>query len=88
MMVIIIPEPLFPLRQMQALKRMEHALTMATEQLDFTRSVYDELQAKVTKSAPEQIHTLTVNCIMVSWYVFCAVQHFQRKRRVASYSDR
>ncbi|XP_029017231.1 coiled-coil domain-containing protein 146 [Betta splendens] len=34
-------------RQMQALKRMEHALTMATEQLDFTQSVYNDLEAKL-----------------------------------------
>ncbi|XP_047431349.1 coiled-coil domain-containing protein 146 isoform X2 [Mugil cephalus] len=34
-------------RQMQALKRMEHALTAATEQLDHTRSIYNELQAQL-----------------------------------------
>ncbi|XP_026219495.1 coiled-coil domain-containing protein 146 [Anabas testudineus] len=34
-------------RQMQALKRMEHALAMATEQLEFTQSVYNELQAQL-----------------------------------------
>ncbi|XP_069565330.1 coiled-coil domain-containing protein 146 [Brachyistius frenatus] len=34
-------------RQMQALKRMEHALTMATEQLDHTQSVYNQLQAQL-----------------------------------------
>lgn len=38
----------FPLRQMQALKRMEHALTMNTEQLEHTQSIYNELQAQVT----------------------------------------
>lgn len=32
---------------MQALKRMEHALTMATEQLEHMQSIYNELQAKV-----------------------------------------
>lgn len=39
--------PLFLLRQMQALKRMEHALAIATEQLQFTQSIYNELQAQV-----------------------------------------
>ncbi|XP_039999054.1 coiled-coil domain-containing protein 146 isoform X1 [Xiphias gladius] len=34
-------------RQMQALKRMEHALTMATEQLEHMQSIYNELQAKL-----------------------------------------
>ncbi|XP_034529312.1 coiled-coil domain-containing protein 146 isoform X2 [Notolabrus celidotus] len=33
-------------RQMQALKRMEHALITATEQLEHTRSIYSELQAQ------------------------------------------
>ena len=35
------------LRQMQVLKRMEQALTMATEQLEQTQSVYCELQTQV-----------------------------------------
>lgn len=47
-MIMINTVPLFVLRQMQALKRMEHALAMATEQLEFTQSVYNELQAQVT----------------------------------------
>uniref|UniRef100_A0A3Q3RYK6 Coiled-coil domain containing 146 n=1 Tax=Mastacembelus armatus TaxID=205130 RepID=A0A3Q3RYK6_9TELE len=34
-------------RQMQALKRMEHALTMATEQLGHTQSIYSALQAQL-----------------------------------------
>lgn len=40
--------PVFLLRQMQTLKRMEHVLTMATEQLENIQSVYNELQAQVT----------------------------------------
>uniref|UniRef100_A0A671Z1W4 Coiled-coil domain containing 146 n=1 Tax=Sparus aurata TaxID=8175 RepID=A0A671Z1W4_SPAAU len=34
-------------RQMQALKRMEHALTMANEQLKHTQSIYNDLQAQL-----------------------------------------
>ncbi|XP_044041610.1 coiled-coil domain-containing protein 146 isoform X2 [Siniperca chuatsi] len=34
-------------RQMQALKRMEHALTTATEQLEHMESIYNELQAQL-----------------------------------------
>ncbi|XP_018540672.1 coiled-coil domain-containing protein 146 [Lates calcarifer] len=34
-------------RQMQTLKRMEHVLTMATEQLENIQSVYNELQAQL-----------------------------------------
>ncbi|KAF7648540.1 hypothetical protein LDENG_00155220, partial [Lucifuga dentata] len=34
-------------RQMQLLKRMEHALTLATEQLENTKSIYNELQAQL-----------------------------------------
>ncbi|XP_038594903.1 coiled-coil domain-containing protein 146 [Micropterus salmoides] len=34
-------------RQMQALKRMEHALATATEQLEHTQSIYNELQAQL-----------------------------------------
>nr|XP_020455145.1 coiled-coil domain-containing protein 146 isoform X2 [Monopterus albus] len=34
-------------RQMQALKRMEHALTVATEQLQQTQSIYNVLQAQL-----------------------------------------
>nr|XP_019948010.1 PREDICTED: coiled-coil domain-containing protein 146 [Paralichthys olivaceus] len=34
-------------RQMQALKRMEHALTTATEQLGHVQTIYDELQAQL-----------------------------------------
>ncbi|XP_070785470.1 coiled-coil domain-containing protein 146 [Enoplosus armatus] len=34
-------------RQMQALKRMEHALTAATEQLEHTQSICNELQAQL-----------------------------------------
>ncbi|KAM9334637.1 coiled-coil domain-containing protein 146 [Symphorus nematophorus] len=34
-------------RQMQALKRMEHALTTVTEQLQHTQSIYNELQAQL-----------------------------------------
>lgn len=35
-------------RQMQTLTRMEKALATATERLEHTRSVYNELQAQVT----------------------------------------
>ncbi|XP_030004185.1 coiled-coil domain-containing protein 146 [Sphaeramia orbicularis] len=34
-------------RQMQAIKRMEHALAMAMEQLKHTQCIYDELQAQL-----------------------------------------
>ncbi|KAI3366797.1 hypothetical protein L3Q82_009457 [Scortum barcoo] len=34
-------------RQIQALKRMEHALTMSTQQLEHTQSIYSELQAQL-----------------------------------------
>ncbi|KAA8580115.1 hypothetical protein FQN60_005650, partial [Etheostoma spectabile] len=34
-------------RQMQALKRMEHALTMATEQLEHTQFIHNELRAQL-----------------------------------------
>ncbi|XP_049423271.1 coiled-coil domain-containing protein 146 isoform X3 [Epinephelus fuscoguttatus] len=34
-------------RQMQALKRMEHALAMATEQLEHTQYIYKELEAQL-----------------------------------------
>ncbi|XP_071358990.1 coiled-coil domain-containing protein 146 [Trachinotus anak] len=34
-------------RQMQALKRMEHALTLATEQLEHMQSIYNDLQAQL-----------------------------------------
>uniref|UniRef100_A0A8C4IMF7 Coiled-coil domain containing 146 n=1 Tax=Dicentrarchus labrax TaxID=13489 RepID=A0A8C4IMF7_DICLA len=34
-------------RQMQALKRMEHVLATATEQLECTQSIYNELQAQL-----------------------------------------
>ncbi|XP_028425879.1 coiled-coil domain-containing protein 146 isoform X2 [Perca flavescens] len=40
-------------RQMQALKRMEHVLTMATEQLKHTQSIYDELRAQLD-AVPKQ----------------------------------
>ncbi|XP_078099199.1 coiled-coil domain-containing protein 146 [Sander vitreus] len=40
-------------RQMQALKRMEHALTMATEQLEHTQSIYNELRAQLN-AVPKQ----------------------------------
>ena len=46
MMMMVVPVFLF--RQMQALKRMEHALTMANEQLKHTQSIYNDLQAQVT----------------------------------------
>lgn len=39
---------MFLLRQMQALKRMEHVLTLATEQLENTQSIYNDLQGQVT----------------------------------------
>lgn len=39
------------LRQTQALKRMEHVLTVAAEQLQHTRSVHDGLKAQVTAAA-------------------------------------
>lgn len=37
----------FILRQMQALNRMEHALTAATEQLEHTQNIYEKLKAQV-----------------------------------------
>lgn len=37
----------FILRQMQALNRMEHALTAATEQFEHMRNIYEKLKAKV-----------------------------------------
>ncbi|XP_008277135.1 coiled-coil domain-containing protein 146 [Stegastes partitus] len=40
-------------RQMQVLKRMEHALTMATEQLELTQSIYNRLQAQLD-AVPER----------------------------------
>ncbi|XP_034718803.1 coiled-coil domain-containing protein 146 isoform X1 [Etheostoma cragini] len=40
-------------RQMQAFKRMEHALTMATEQLEHTQSIYNELRAQLD-AVPKQ----------------------------------
>lgn len=38
----------FLFRQMQTVMRMEHTLATATEQLERTRSIYNELQAEVT----------------------------------------
>ncbi|XP_059182106.1 coiled-coil domain-containing protein 146 [Centropristis striata] len=40
-------------RQMQTLKRMENALSMATEQLEHTQSIYNELQAQLD-AVPKQ----------------------------------
>ncbi|KAL3977350.1 olfactory receptor [Sarotherodon galilaeus] len=37
----------FILRQMQALNRMEHALTAATEQLEHTQNIYEKLKAQL-----------------------------------------
>lgn len=48
MMMMMMMVPVFLFRQMQALKRMEHALTMANEQLKHTQSIYNDLQAQVT----------------------------------------
>uniref|UniRef100_A0A3Q2P600 Coiled-coil domain containing 146 n=1 Tax=Fundulus heteroclitus TaxID=8078 RepID=A0A3Q2P600_FUNHE len=41
-------------RQMEALKRMEHAVAMATEQLVCTQSAYKEIQAQVLDAVPER----------------------------------
>lgn len=48
MIMVMNMKCVFLLRQMQALKRMEHALIMATEQLEQTQSIYNQLQAQVT----------------------------------------
>ena len=48
MMMMMMMWPVFLFRQMQALKRMEHALTTASEQLKHTQSIYSDLQAQVT----------------------------------------
>lgn len=39
---------MFLFRQMQALKRIEHTLRTANEQLEHTQVIYNELQAQVT----------------------------------------
>lgn len=48
----------FLIRQMQTLMRMEHMLATATERLERTRSIYNELQAQVTDPCVARFETI------------------------------
>lgn len=48
---------MFLIRQMQTLMRMEHTLATATERLEHTRSIYNELQAQVTDRCVARFET-------------------------------
>ncbi len=61
----------FILRQMQALKRMEHALTTNTEQLEHTQSIYNELQAQVTGRPTLLLFFLKIHSNCVKTFLVC-----------------
>lgn len=48
----------FLIRQMQTLMRMEHTLATATERLERTRSISNELQAQVTDPCVARFETI------------------------------
>lgn len=52
----------FLIRQMQTLMRMEHMLATATERLERTRSIYNELQAQVTDPCVARFETYYHGC--------------------------
>lgn len=77
-MMINIFVPVF-LRQMQALKRMEHALTTATEQLQHTQSVFNGLQAQVTDCYFQEYRSAVLKqleCSQVVFGICLAPQYF------------
>lgn len=49
---------MFLIRQMHTLMRMEHTLATATERLERTRAIYNELQAQVTDPCVAQFETI------------------------------
>lgn len=49
---------MFLIRQTQTLMRMEHMLAAASERLERTRSIYNELQAQVTDPFVARFETI------------------------------